>query len=264
MEKDEIKEFVDRKLAEAKLEVAEKRLQFVMWVAGALVAIFGVFLPLWLTNRSSDKVDNALQQMRQESNQTSQGLRTDSRASAESLDKAMLTNRADIRSERESQSRQLGNTVARVDNAIQDMQKQFKELAGAQIKKPVLELFVGGSSLEGAVLKLSPTHQTVTINIKNAGDASARNIRIRLYSNSTADCYYFGSWRLLPVSDEPTYKCSFESYEIDPIDPKESRPFNLPMANNIKPGNYSFLLKVFYEQTEPQRYSFTIKVDDKE
>lgn len=264
MEKDEIENVVDKKLAEAKLDVAEKRLQFVIWTAGVILAVFGVVLPLWQTNRASDKIDNALQQMRQEINQTSQGLRADSRASAESLDKAMLANRSDIKSERESQSRQLGNTIIRVDNAIQDMQKQFKELAGTQLKKPVLELFVGGSSLEGAVLKLSPTHQTVTINIKNVGKASARSIRVRLYSNSTDDCYYFGSWRLLPMSDEPTYKCSFESYEIDPIDPKESRPFNIPMTNNIKPGNYPFLLKVFYEQTEPHRYSFTIKVNDKE
>jgi hypothetical protein len=176
--------------------------------------------------------------------------------------------RADVRADMNIQSRQIDNAGTRVDNAIQDMQKQFKELAGMQLRKPVLECFLGGSSLDGSILKFSPNLRDQNINIKNIGDASARNIKIRLYTNLTPEeCNSFygggGEWRFLNASDEPDYGCVFESYEQQPIDPKESRPININLFNSFKTGNYRALLKVFYEQPEPKKYSFTISMSDK-
>ena len=47
MDKNQIEELFDKKLVEAKLEVAEKRLHFFMGMAGAALALFGVVFPLW-------------------------------------------------------------------------------------------------------------------------------------------------------------------------------------------------------------------------
>jgi type II secretory pathway component PulM len=269
MENNETELLIDKKVAEAKLEVAEKRLQFVMWVGGVVLAVFGVFIPFWMSNKASDKVDTALNQMRQELSATSQGLRADSRASTESLDKGVSVVRADIRAELDGQARQLGSTAARVDNSIQDMQRQFKELAGAQLRKPALEFLLDGTSLEGKLLKFSPNHKRVTMTIKNTGDATARNLKIHLYSSFAKDCQ-MSSWTTLTVSDEPAYKCGYVYYEVvhDAINPKESRTFDidleLELANgNVQFGTYPALLKATYEQSEPRKYSFTMNIADK-
>jgi hypothetical protein len=266
MDNNQIEELIDKKLAEAKLEVVEKRLHFLMWLAGAALAVFGVAFPLWQSTRSADKVDSALLQMRQENAKTSEGIRADSRASAESLERAIPTIRADLRAEMDAQSRHLDVASNKVDNAIQDMHKQFKELAGTQLRKPNLECLSSGSGLDGKTIKISPAHENVRINVKNSGDAPARSVRMRLYTNLNTNKYLRGDytqWFDLSKSDEPNYSYAFET-QLRPIDPKDSLPIDffivLSEFPNIKPGSYPVLLKVFYEQPEPRRYFFTLKI----
>lgn len=266
MEKDDIELLIDKKVAEAKLAVTEIRLKFVIGIAGAMLAFFGVFVPIWQTNKASDKVDNALTQMKQDIKSSSQDLRSDSRSSSEALEKAMQAIRTDVRTDIDGQSRLVSGNASKVDNAIQDMQKRFKELEGAQLRKPVLECLVGGQSLEGGILKLSPTRNEVTFQVKNTGDAPARNIRIRLYSAFDGNCNELLTLSPLPASDEPSYKCAYEDYVFHTltIDPKETRTFEIgTQAENPKIGIYPSLLKVFYEQPEPRKYSFTINISNK-
>lgn len=267
MDKQHLEDIIDKKVAEAKLEVSEKRLHFHMWMAGAALALFGVVVPIWLSNRASDKVDNALIQMRQENVRTSEVIRADSRTSGESLEKAIPAIRSDLRAELDGQSRQLGSTANRVDNAIKDMNKQFKELAGTQLRKPLLDCLLKGSNLEGEVLNFSPDHKLITLQIKNVGDAPARNIRFRLYSNIADNNAIQGEetqWDQLSISDEPGYKYAFQSYAPQAIDPKDSRTIDIVVLNdNAKSGSYPCLLKVYYEQPEPRKYNFTINVRDK-
>src|SRR6266704_1508638 len=254
MDKNQIEELIDKKLAEARLEVAEKRLHFLMWMAGAALAIFGVAFPLWQSNRSADKVDSALLQIRQENAKTSDGIRADSRASAESLERAIPAIRADLRAEMDAQSRRLDLAANKVDNSIQDMHKQFKELAGTKLRKPTLECLSDGSSLEGKILKISPAHENIVINVKNTGDAPAKTIRLRLYTNLISESRYLRGdsthWFVLPSSDEPSYKYAFET-QVGSIDPKDllTVDFNLILSEytNMKPGNYPALIKLFYE-----------------
>jgi hypothetical protein len=222
-----------------------------------------VFVPIWQTNKASDKVDNALNQMKQDIKSSSQDLRSDSRASSESLEKAMQTIRADVRNDIDGQSRVVAGNAAKVDSSIQDMQKRFRELEGAHLRKPVLECLVGGQSLEGGILKLSPARSQVTFQVKNIGDAPARNIRIRLYSAYDGNCNELLMLSPLLASDEPSYKCAYEDYVFHTltIDPKETRTFEIEtQPENPKIGTYPSLLKVFYEQPEPRKYSFTINI----
>jgi hypothetical protein len=266
MDKNDIELLVDKKVAEAKLDVTEKRLKFVIGIAGAMLAFFGVLVPLWQTNKASDKVDSALTQMKQDIKSSSQDLRTDSRASSESIEKAMQTIKADVRTDIDRQSQLLSGNTSKVDNAIQDMQKRFKELEGAHLRKPVLECLLAGQSLEGSILKFSPSHNEASFQVKNSGDAPARNIRMRLYIAYDGSCEGILTQMPLPFSDEPNYKCAYEDYVFHDrtIDPKETRTFEIDtQPQNIKPGTYPSLLKVFYEQPEPRKYSFSINSSDK-
>lgn len=267
MDAKEIELLIEKKVAEAKLEVTEKRFHYLIWIAGAMLAIFGVVLPFWTTNRASDRVDNALSQMKQDMKSSSQDLRTDSRSSSEQLDKAIQAIRMDVRAEMDSQSRNFEIVSGKVDKEIQRMQIQFKELAGTQLRKPMLECLSGGLSLEGKVLKVSPSHENIVINVKNTGDAPAKTIRLRLYTDLISESRYLGGdstkWFVLPSSDEPSYKYAFETH-VSSIDPKDvlAVDFSLILSeyHNIKPGNYPALIKMFYEQPEPRKYLFTINI----
>ncbi len=264
MEENEIKELIAKKITESKLEVSEKRLHFVMWLGGAIIAVFGVIIPLWQSNHASERVDAALDRMKLENRQALQDFRDDSRADRESLDKATLSIREEVSKQMDSQTSQISNTGVRVDNAIQDMHKQFKELAGAQSRKPILECFTNGASLEGAVLRWSLTNQNkFRINIKNTGDAPANNVMIRIYSNIPGN-YYLNGWSQIAVPDEPTYTQAFDSdYRAFSLDPKESQILDLDIGGDLKSGNYPALIKIFYGQPEPMKYSFTINISDK-
>jgi hypothetical protein len=207
MDKQEVEQLVEKRITEAKLAVTETRLQTLTWIASGLLALFGVIIPLWLTNRSADKVDAA----------------------------------------------------------VADMQKQFKELAGVQLRKPSLECLLDGKSLEGSTLNFSESHRTHTIELRNSGDAPAGNIRIRLYTNFVEGVEIWDDqtqWQSLPYCDEPTYSRAFEVYQPGlSIDPQEARPIRITLPiEQIQKTNFPALLKIFYEQPQPRRYVFAINI----
>ncbi|MBN1329943.1 MAG: hypothetical protein JXA54_10765 [Candidatus Heimdallarchaeota archaeon] len=63
MEKHDFEELIDQKILQAKLSIAEKRIQFLLWLGGAILALFGVIIPIWQTNTSIEKVDKAISEM---------------------------------------------------------------------------------------------------------------------------------------------------------------------------------------------------------
>ena len=263
MDKSKIELLVDKKVAEAKLEVTEKRLHYLIGIAGAMLAIFGVFFPFWTTNRASDKVDTALSQMKQDMKSSSQDIHSDSRATAESLEKAVQSIKSEMRFQVEDQSRQLNLSTNKVDSAIQDMQKRFKELEGNQLRKPLLDLFYRSASLDGSTILFFPNKRGDTLTVKNNGDAPASNIRFRVYAAYSADCNEIFE-RLIP-SDETGYQCAYEDSSIANtiLNPKENRQFSIRRVHG-RVGKYPALLKVFYaEQPDPRRHLFTLIVSNK-
>lgn len=266
MNENEINELINKRITEAKLEVTEKRLNFLMWLAGAALAIFGVAFPLWQSNRSADKVDTALIQMRQENEKTSEVIRSESRTSSESLARAMPEIRSDLRADLDAQSQRQNIIANKVDIAIQDMRREFKELAGTQLRKPNLECFSDGLSLDGKIIQVLPTQENVRLTIKNHGDAPAKAVRIRFYTNIVTSGHLRGDytqWNEVSSFDEPGYKYAFES-QARSLDPKEILPIDLFLIlseySGVKTGDYPALIKIFYEQPEPRRYAFTIKI----
>ena len=56
---------MDKKLAEAKLYVAEKRLNFLLAIGAAILTIFGIVLPMLIASQSANRVDMAIQRLEQ-------------------------------------------------------------------------------------------------------------------------------------------------------------------------------------------------------
>jgi hypothetical protein len=58
---------IDKKIADAKLDVSESRLRFVLWIGGALsaalIAVFGIILPMWQTQTLKEDVHRAIDNM---------------------------------------------------------------------------------------------------------------------------------------------------------------------------------------------------------
>lgn len=61
---------IDKKISEAKLYVAEKRINFLLTIGTAILTIFGIILPMFLTFQSARKVDEAIQNMEQKFNES--------------------------------------------------------------------------------------------------------------------------------------------------------------------------------------------------
>ena len=55
---------IDKKIADAKLEVSEKRFNFVLKVAAAMFALFGFLLPYYSASQNDKKVDTAIEKMK--------------------------------------------------------------------------------------------------------------------------------------------------------------------------------------------------------
>jgi hypothetical protein len=54
---------IDKKIAEAKVLVAEKRLNFLLAIGAAFLTIFGIIIPMFLSQQSEKKVDTAIERM---------------------------------------------------------------------------------------------------------------------------------------------------------------------------------------------------------
>ncbi|MEI8062817.1 MAG: hypothetical protein WCH84_01990 [Verrucomicrobiota bacterium] len=157
------------------------------------------------------------------------------------------------------------------DKAIAQMKDDFQKLAGTALRKPILDCFVDGKRLEGGVLRLGPSsRRSRTIEIRNHGDAPAKNMQVRFYHNLNAivseDWNLFGgSWAEI-TSDEPNFQKESRFHSpFDPLDPKDKAeiPIGLVAVQSM-PTNSTALLKIFYEQTEPIQIGFTIVVSDKD
>ena len=58
-----IKLLIDKKIAEAKVMIAEKRLNFLLAIGAAFLTIFGIITPMFLSIQSEKKVDAAIEKM---------------------------------------------------------------------------------------------------------------------------------------------------------------------------------------------------------
>jgi len=214
---EKIELLIDKKIAEAKLMVAEKRVNFVLAIGAALLTVFGTIIPLFLTLQS--------------------------------------TNRA--------------------DSAIEKMERKFEELAGKQLRKPVIACYVDGKPLANSIVRFDSSHRTKDILVKNIGNADANYIKVKLYINNYS--YYFDensadtvTWKVIE-SDNPKFNKALvmETYNqftnhIVLLLAQDSFKFSLSLNNRgAKPskGKTEALLVIFYGEPTGLEVPFTFEFD---
>jgi len=274
MEKPEIEDLITKKitevspefgqkLAEVKLEVTEKRLHFVLWFGGALVAVFGVLLPLLWTQRSADRVDSAIQEMRNNLNAYMKMTQEQDNMTAQRVDRQIEKIEEKFDAMAEKQQKQ-------IDQSIVAMNQKFDELSGLQLRKPVLECFVNGGKLHGAAVTLSMRDINGviygTFDVYNSGDAPAKNVQIRLYADLDISSAmlegHYSDWVQMEIKDETNYARAYR-YEsiIESIEPKDKEHlFIAAYPNDLKSPSYKALLKIFYGQPDPKMCLFRVEI----
>ncbi|MBK9982818.1 MAG: hypothetical protein IPP15_10420 [Saprospiraceae bacterium] len=262
MEEEQIKLFIENKILESKVEAAEIRSQTMIWAAGFLLAVFGIAFPIFLAydfrGDSKERIEYAISKMEIDF----QDIKANEIKQQESFQKQITKFSTD-------QDQKNKEDLANIDNAIYNMQSQFKELAGTQLRKPILECFINGRPIEGAVVTLSANHANTVVEIRNAGDFPTRTIHVRIYTNSKNNGIVLGGgdndWFPINVNDEPHYEKAFDATNIFSIlDAKESQTVEFSMdVENSTDETIPVLLKVYYGQPEPQKFHFTIIINSK-
>jgi hypothetical protein len=268
MEKEEVENLIARKVAEAKLEMSLKRQEIFVWVAGALLGLFGFLYPIWQSNKSSERTDSAIQSM----NETVRDMLKEERSNANT--QMEMINKA------------IDNLNGRTERSTERMQNQFKELAGNQLKKAKLECSYNGKALVGSVISLSDLLKPGSVlQVKNIGNGAANSpVTITLFGKDIPfqplqNCTSIsgtGSWNKLAVlsGDENAEQFDaefvFQREDFGYVVLGPDQPFYfcfqfvLPQGQTLaslpKGKSYNMLVRLLYGET-PYRVQFRVKVE---
>ena len=262
---------IDKKIAEAKLEVAEKRLQYTLTAVAFIFGMFGVLLPLLLSSKMADRVDNAISDMRNQLSQSQNNLRSDYQFATQQFDEKNKSIKSDVQSNIDSQTKQNIEANNKIDKAIQNMEAKFKELAGNQLRKSDLECLYDEKTLNDIDISFPWSERHRSFVIKNIGDATAKNIRVRLYMSDGIEMNNYDESAIVQSnertnwedinSDDKLFKKVYETH-FQSMDPKETNSFyvNFLENQNNTLENHEVLLKILHEGSEPKIYRFKIKI----
>lgn len=255
MEEKEIERLIDKKVAEAKLDVSEKIFRLVLYFGSAALALFGIAFPIWSVDKLTTKLENAIDKFDKTSQQTTQQFNQQSKESS-------IEQKLQYKELTEAQTKASDASSTKIDNAITEMRKEFKELAGAQLRKPNLECLFDGRTLQGATLRVSPKMRDFGIEIKNVGDAPTRNVQLKIYlkTDITDDNQFFGFPR--SNCDEQSYNIAYE-INVRPSSINGGYSTTVPIHIALdKVSNIPALLKVYQEEGDPKKYTFSIEYKD--
>jgi len=226
--KEEVRDFVERKIAEAKLMVAEKRLYFVLGLGAALITVSGIIIPMIEQDKSSQELERAV-----------------ARIDARSLE-----------------------TTKEIEVATGEMKEDFRALAGTRLLKPKLDCFLDGHPLRNSLLVFGKKRPVRIIRVRNEGDKTAIFIQARLYLNERSpelEAAFQNWWRYSEFNDKPEFKYMLELlHSTDHISVMQYEEWHLDMSPVIKKNiacESKALLVIYYGQPERKEIPFTLKVE---
>jgi hypothetical protein len=150
------------------------------------------------------------------------------------------------------------------------MEYRFNELSGKQLRKPKIECFVDRKRLDGGVLVLDSKHTKKFIELKNIGDGSTDQVKIRLYLNYEDEDLILNlqntNWQKSDFNDRPEYAAMFVYDYAFSISPQASVPIDIWIQNPEFRKNKvetSALLKIFYGEPIPYEVTFSFEIQNK-
>jgi cell division protein FtsL len=210
---DELSQSHEKKLLKAKLLISEKRVTFLL----AILALLGIVYPIYKTERNTEKIDNA----------------------------------------------------------IQNMERRFKELAGEYLRKPEIVCDISGENLlnNSMTVGCSGDKTSQTFMIKNIGDASAGETYIYLYVKYKDDSpflSYAGGFDFsfpceIYTNDNPRYYTKFWVCRIGEFHADRELDYRFEHGLKIdSPLEVPAMLKIYYSGPSPIEVPFTMRFIPKE
>ena len=237
MEQKEIEELVKKEVLKAKLEVTEKRLNYLLIIVGGFLTVFGFLLPLLLSNTSSNKVDMAIEKL----DAKTEKMQTEVYSRGIESEKRIKESVKDIISQQNSALTTISNNA---EKTIKETKEQVQTITASSLN-----------------------WNNLILELLNDGDAPTRSVKAVMYfkKESKIKMFTVGQyWMGLGVGEEKEFTHSYEyrSNDLNIIDAKYSTPISLEIEvdENIKYAKEEVLLKVFFGQPEPARFAFFLEI----
>ncbi len=250
MEKKEIEELVKSKITEAKLEIAEKRLNYFMIIAGSMLTLFGIFMPLFFTMGSSTETKNEMKELKRD-------FLTEN-------DKFEQRVNEQYKNLSESQNKIFVSVNDKIDKTLKETKEESKRIIDERSRSPRINCLYNGKDINGATIKykfIEGEGLTIPFELYNTGNAVAKNVRVFLYIKDGSDVRPQSEWKDRSVSEVEDYKASFESgWELTLIEAKTKIAFPLSFYKEKSSSKTSTLIfKIFCGLLEPFEIKFNLE-----
>ena len=263
MDEKGIQDLIEKKLTDAKLDIADKRFNVLIVLAGILLTILGIIVPIWQTNTSTEKVENAIKEFENKSEKFYSTSSNKTQQEFQSFDSRIQR--------LESQIEQ------KLDKKINEYETKFDKITGESLKKPKLRLLYDGKSLDGqtiSLLKVNNKYAIPALSIENVGSKSVEiptvNIwfsvsmnQITAYSEGRSTESYWEKRK----SFESFYPSQFQYVffsaireDISIINPSEIDELPIIVLENFLEewADIDCLLKIYYSTEPPEIARFKV------
>jgi len=250
MDEKNIQELIEKKVAEAKLDIADKRFNYLSVLSGGLLAFFGIVIPIWQSNTSADKVDNAILTMNEQTKQLKE--------LNDKYEQKMDLKLDNIQSKSESAFDETSNNL---DKKFSEITAEIDLVIG-KINKPAdLEVKVGERKLNNYIFlyKLNQNEgwysELPFITILNKGGKEVKNPVICVYTthefyDNHSGGYPEGTWQE-GVSElkEYRYKYIFRYWKDALCDlyPGDAWSIKIPPMWSELNNTYWGKMKIYYD-----------------
>ncbi len=200
MDDKEIVALVEKKILQAKLDVADKRFNTLVILAGVFLSVFTIIVPIWQMSKSADEVDKALlkadqviQKMEDNSSKTNEVLNsmvTEYSKVSEKLNEKGINISKDIDLKFDKASDDNQKELAGFSDRIE---KRIESALGEATKTTKLKIMYGQDSLNGKIIEMNlkegSSFDLQKINFLNAGDKVIRKGRYIISFTKVVDKY---------------------------------------------------------------------------
>lgn len=260
MEDKEIEKLVEREVLKTKVITQDKTIHFLLWFFGVLLTVFGVLIPFWWSNRSEDKVDEAILEMKKDVKE----IQTQYEQKNIYNEKNFKESVKEIDSKQNSALTTISNNA---EKTLTETKEQVQELLGKQLARPEIIVLYNGKDVNGRTLDITGLENWANkFEIINKGKAVAKNLKLIFYFKQDSKIKNI-SWTKREFSEEKEFSLSYlYSKKIESIYPNDSFPMetNLSFGEIVPPVKEEVLIRVFSDEVVvPLRINFNIEINYK-
>jgi hypothetical protein len=157
----------------------------------------------------------------------------------------------------------------RVENSIDKMESNFKELAGKQLRKPQIVCKINNAPLLDNVLCIKDRNASYFIDIYNEGDGVSGPIDVYVYLKKipvpsfSFSVENYHDWKPMP-SENQKYPYKYAVKKSTHLSPNDGLNINFDLYSffaEVETMDIEAMLKVFYGESKPIEVPFVLRFE---